>query len=218
MKYNLCLFDLDGTLTDPKLGITKSYQHALSKFDIHEEISDLVRFIGPPLREVFREHYGFSESETEKAVGYFREYFPETGLFENEVYPGIREVLEQLKSKEVIMAVATSKVAAYANRVLKHFALDIYFTFVSGDELDGSLTKNGKLEVIRIAQNAIDNERKMSAVIIGDRKYDIIGGQNAGIDSIGVTWGYGSRTELEEAGATWIADSTDELYRLISGA
>ena len=217
MKYNFCIFDLDGTLTDPKLGITKSYQYALSAFGIHEELDNLTRFIGPPLRDVFKDHYGFQESETEKAVAKFREYFSETGLLENDVYPGIREILTQLKDSGAIMAVATSKANIYAIRILEYFQLDGYFSFVSGDEMDGSLTKNGKGEIIRIAMDALDPERRMAAAIIGDRKYDILGGRDVGIDSIGITWGYGSRAELEEAGAKWIAESIDDLYRLIIG-
>ncbi len=215
-SYNLCLFDLDGTLTDPKIGITKSYQYALSTFDIHEELDNLIKFIGPPLRDVFRENYGFSNSDVERAVVKFREYFSETGLLENEVYPGIREVLKELKINGIVMAVATSKVTAYANRILKHFQLDDYFSFVSGDDMAGSLTKNGKRDIINIVLDGIDPERKMSAVMIGDRKHDIIGARENGIDSIGVTWGYGSNDELETAAATRIADTTDALYFLIT--
>ena len=217
MSYDLCLFDLDGTLTDPKLGIAKSYQYAVEAYGIHEDLDSLTQFIGPPLREVFREHYGFGAADIEMFVAKFREYFAETGLLENDVYPGIREVLERLKDCGAIMAVATSKVAVYAVRILNHFHLDGFFSYVSGDEMDGSLTKNGKGEIIRIALDVLDPERKLSAVIIGDRKHDIHGGSDAGIDSIGITWGYGSRAELEEAGATWIAESTDELFRLITG-
>ena len=217
MKYHLCLFDLDGTLTDPQLGITKSYQYALEAFDIHEELENLTRFIGPPLRDVFKKHYGFSISDTEKVVAKFREYFSETGLLENDVYPGIREILERLRGSGAVMAVATSKATIYAARILKHFHLDGYFSFVSGDEMDGSLTKNGKGKIIRIALDVLNPESMLSTVIIGDRKHDINGGHDAGIDSIGITWGYGSRTELEEAGATRIVATTDELFRLITG-
>ena len=217
IPYDLCLFDLDGTLTDPKLGITKSFQHALSSFGIHEELDDLTKFIGPPLRESFRDFYGFSDADIEKAVAKFREYFAETGLFENAVYPNIPETLKKLKGGGKTLAVVTSKAKAYAVQILKHFGLDVYFSFVSGDEMDGSLTKNGKRDIIRIAIDALDPERKMPVVMIGDRKHDIIGARDNGIDSIGNTWGYGSRDELETAGATWIVDAADELCRLIIG-
>ena len=215
MSYNLCLFDLDGTLTDPKIGITKSFQFALSTFGIHEELDKLTRFIGPPLREAFYDVYGFSDIDTERAVTKYREYFAETGLFENTVYPNIPETLQKLKNNGITLAVVTSKVTAYTNRILERFDLDKYFEFVSGDEMDGSLTKNGKRDIINIALKAVDPARVMSAVMIGDRKYDILGAREASIDSIGVTWGYGSLDELKKAGATQIVDSTDELYEMI---
>ena len=215
MKYNFCIFDLDGTLTDPQLGITKSYQYALAAYGIHEELDKLTKFIGPPLRDVFVEHYGFSIDDVENVVAKFREYFAETGLLENEVYSRIDEVLTKLNDNEIVMAVATSKVGLYAERILKHFALDEYFAFVSGDEMDGSLTKNGKGEIIRIALDAVDPDKKRSPVMIGDRMHDIQGAKDAGIDSIGVTWGYGSREELATAGATWIVDTMEQLCDLL---
>jgi phosphoglycolate phosphatase len=215
MRYSLCLFDLDGTLTDPKVGITKSFQYALSAFGIREEPDDLARFIGPPLREAFSESYGFSDADTERAVSKFREYFAVTGLLENAVYPAIPDTLQKLVESGATLAVVTSKVAAYANRILAHFDLASYFAAVSGDEMDGSLTKNGKRDLINIALDVIDRKRRASPVMIGDRKHDIIGAREAGVDSIGVTWGYGSRAELQEAGATEIAETADELVRLI---
>jgi len=215
--YDICLFDLDGTLTDPKLGITKSFQYALSAFGIYEELDSLTKFIGPPLREPFKNFYGFSDFDTEKAVAKFREYFAVTGLYENEVYPAIPETIQTLRDNGKVLAVVTSKVKDYANKILIHFNLDGYFVLVSGDEMDGSLTKNGKRDLISIALNALDPERKMTAVMIGDRKHDIIGANDTGIDSIGVTWGYGSDDELKTAGATRIVNDVDGLYSLIMG-
>jgi len=215
MSYKLCLFDLDGTLTDPKPGITKSFQYALSAFGIHEELDDLTKFIGPPLRETFSKFYGFSVADTEKAVAKYREYFAPKGLFENTVYPNIPETLQKLKDDGKFLAVATSKVKAYAEQILEHFNLDRYFDFVSGDDMDGSLSPNGKRDIICIAMDALDPNRKLPTVMIGDRKHDIIGAEEVGIDSIGVTWGYGPRDELETANATWIADSTDGLLQCL---
>ena len=217
MKYQLCLFDLDGTLTDPRTGIINSYHYALSAFGITEDFRDMSQFIGPPLREVFRERYGFSEADAEVAVAKFREYFSVTGLLENVVFAGIDELLLRLKNGGAVMAVATSKGLEYSERILEHFQIDGYFSCVSGDSMDGSLTKDGKREVIRIAMDAVDPERKLSAVMIGDRMHDIIGAREMGIDSIGVTWGYGSHEELKNAGATWIVDSPEELGCLILG-
>jgi phosphoglycolate phosphatase len=211
----ICLFDLDGTLTDPALGITKSYQKALAAFGIEEELPNLTRFIGPPLRGVFGEVYGLSPEETERAVAEFRAYFATTGLYENEVYEGIIEMLQRLRAVDITMAVATSKVTEYTQRILDHFELAPYFDFVSGDEMDGSLTRNGKQEIIRLALDALDPARKITAVMIGDREHDILGAKQNSLASIGVTWGYGSRTELEAAGATWIVETPGELVELI---
>jgi len=211
---NLCLFDLDGTLTDPKVGITKSVGYALNSFGIRvADIDDLKKFIGPPLRDSFREHYNFSAEETEKAIDKYREYFSETGIFENTLYGGIIDMLDRLKDKKITLAIATSKPTVFAARIAEHLGFRKYFEIIAGSELDGARSRKG--EIINYILDAIDPERKKSAVIIGDRKHDIIGGRETGIDSIGVTWGYGSRSELEEAKATWIVHSTDELYRCI---
>jgi len=213
--YDLCLFDLDGTLTDPKIGITKSYRYALAAFDIHEELENLEKFIGPPLRECFKDFYGLSESDTEKAVAKFREYFSKTGMLENTVYPGIPGILRDLMNNGKTLAVATNKVSLYSVEIIKHFGLDKYFAFVSGDDMDGSLTMNGKRDIILLALDTLDPDRLMRAVMIGDRRHDITGARDAGIDSIGITWGYGSRSEQTDAGATWIAENTDELLSLL---
>ena len=216
-RYEICVFDLDGTLTDPKEGIVHSYQHALSAFGIREEPENLVKFIGPPLRNVFGGHYGFSESDAEKAVKQFREYFQDAGFLENVLYPGIPEGLQRLKDGGMTLAVATNKITADARRILEHFGIDGFFSAVSGDRPDGSLSKDGKREIIRIALDALGPERGKAAVMIGDREIDIIGAEKAGIDSIGVTWGYGSIEELQKAGAKMIAGSVDEACRLVMG-
>ena len=215
MSYGICLFDLDGTLTDPGLGITKAFQYALARFGIEVKPDDLVRFIGPPIRESLRSIYGFSDADVEKAVAVYREYYGETGLYENTIYPDIIKILEKLRAEGKSLAVATSKATLYACKVLEHFGIDGYFSFVSGDNMDGSLTVGGKGGVIRAALDALDEARAGRPVMIGDRMYDIAGARKAGIDSIGVTWGYGSRDELIAEGATWIADSADELLRLV---
>ena len=214
-QYDLCIFDLDGTLTDPKVGITKSYQYALAAFGIHKETDDLVKYIGAPLREMFTADFGLSDADTEVAVAKYREYFAETGLYENVVYPGIPEALQRLADSGKTLAVATNKVTSYAQIILEHFGLDHFFAFVSGDEMDGSLSKNGKRDIIRIALEHFVANGFTAPVMIGDRRHDITGAVDEGIDSIGITWGYGDRAELEEAGATTIVDSTDALCQLI---
>ena len=211
---DLCLFDLDGTLTDPKVGITKSVAYALNSFGIHiADLDDLTRFIGPPLRDSFQDFYNFTEAQAEEAVSKYREYFSVTGIFENTLYNGILEMLAYLKDENVTMVIATSKPTVYAERIAEHFGFMKYFSLVSGCEFDG--TRSRKSEVICYALDIVDPGRNMTAAIIGDREHDIIGGRETSINSIGVTWGYGSRFELEEANATWIVDTTDELCRLI---
>ena len=217
MCYNLCLFDLDGTLTDPKLGITKSFQYALAAFGIHEELDQLIRFIGPPLRESFKNAYGFSDEDTEKAVAKHREYFSVTGLYENAIIPNIPEILEKLKNDGCILAVVTNKPTYFAKKILRHFNIDGYFSLVCGDDMKGSLTINGKCDLINTARNRLDPERNLSVVMIGDRQDDVIGARNAGIDSIGVLWGYGTAEELEAAKATKIVNTVDELYLWLIG-
>ena len=214
---NLCVFDLDGTLTDPKIGITKSFQYALSAFGIHEEADALTRHIGAPLRGIFLTGYGLSEADTETAVAKYREHYADKRLLENTVYRGIPEALRLLAGEGKQLAVATSKVSLYTHQILEHFGFDGFFAFVSGDDMDGSLTINGKNDIIRIALEHFSDVPKASAVMIGDRFHDMAGAKANGIDSIGVTWGYGSRAELEEAGAGSIVDSPEELCRLLIG-
>ena len=211
----LCLFDLDGTLTDPKIGITKSVNYALNSFGIYvADLDELDKFIGPPLWESFHDFYGFTEAEVKVAVQKYREYFTEKGIFENSLYPGIIEMLENLSNADVTMAIATSKPTVFAARIAEHFGFAKYFAFIAGSELDGARSK--KSEVINYALDNIDSERKMTAIMIGDREHDIIGGREAGVITVGVTWGYGARAELVEAGATWLAGAPDELYHIIT--
>ncbi|MCL2373529.1 MAG: HAD family hydrolase [Defluviitaleaceae bacterium] len=212
--YNLCLFDLDGTLTDPKVGITKSVKHALAHFGIEVPSLDaLEKFIGPPLRDSFREFYGFTPEEAELAVAKYREYFPTKGIFENELYPGIMETLAKLQAHNITMAMATSKPTIYAEIIAEHFGFKRYFTAIIGSELDGRRGK--KSEVIEYVLETLDPKRQMKPIMIGDRNYDIIGANETAISSIGVTWGYGSQAELAAAGATFIAGSPGELSEII---
>ncbi|BBH22054.1 hypothetical protein Back11_33990 [Paenibacillus baekrokdamisoli] len=137
MKYSTILFDLDGTLTNPKLGITKSVQYGLSKYNIMEEnLDNLEPFIGPPLAHSFMEFYSFSESEAKNAVEYYREYFATKGIYENELYDGIIELLENLVSQQCVLMVATSKPTIFAEKILDYFGIDKYFEFVCGSHLE----------------------------------------------------------------------------------
>ncbi|PKM87636.1 MAG: phosphoglycolate phosphatase [Firmicutes bacterium HGW-Firmicutes-12] len=214
IKYDTILFDLDGTLTEPKKGITRSFQYALKKFGIIEENMEvLLSFIGPPLKSTFINHYGFNEKKAWEAVVYYREYFTEKGMFENEVFLGISEMLHELKGNGKRVLLATSKASIYSDRILEYFNIRAYFDYIVGSNLDG--TRAEKNEVISYALSLLDNKDNYTPVMVGDRKHDIIGAQQVGIDSIAVTYGYGLRQELEEAGATHILDTVDELKKFL---
>ncbi len=212
MKY--ILLDLDGTITDPKEGITRSVQYALkSKGILIEDLDSLCRHIGPPLKTSFMDFYGFSESEAEELVKKYREYFRDTGIFENKVYEGMDELLRKLRATGKKLITATSKPEVFAKRILEHFGLDHYFDDICGASMDNSRIE--KEDVIRYAleKNGI---RDLSEVImIGDREHDVIGAHKVGIASLGVLFGYGSRQELEEAGADRLALTVAEIYDVI---
>lgn len=212
--YRAIMFDLDGTLTDPKVGITSSVQYALAKFGV--EVSDretLVPFIGPPLIESFERYYGFSHEQAIEAVAGYREYFGVTGLFENELYPGIPELLSQLKDRGIALGIATSKATIFAEQIVEHFGISQYFDVVVGSNLDH--TRVAKAEVIGYLRSEHLPFRTESIVMIGDREHDIIGAKTHGLNAIGVAYGYGSRLELETAGALGVAETVAELGALL---
>ncbi len=212
--YQYLLFDLDGTLTDPGLGITNSVMYALRKFGVDvPERSQLYPFIGPPLKDSFRSCYGFSDEKCELAVMYYREYFKKKGMFENEVYDGIHDLLTRLKASGRSLIVATSKPEVFAVDILRHFDLYKYFDFVSGATLND--VRNKKADIIRYALESC-GIAKSSAVMIGDRKHDMIGAKENGLDSIGVLYGYGTYDELKTAGATMLAAEPADIWNEIS--
>ena len=213
-KYQYALFDLDGTLTDPGEGITRSVQYALAKFGINvENRRELFCFIGPPLHESFEVYYGFSRPDAMKAVDAYREYYAVKGIFENLVYDGIGEMLAELQKNGVKICLATSKPELYAKQILEHFELDSYFTAVAGSEMDGTRTK--KAEVIERALMLLGNPSVADCVMIGDREHDVLGGSANGLDTVGVLFGYGNREELERAGATYIAATPAEIVKIL---
>ena len=208
------LFDLDGTLTDPEEGITKSVEKALNYFGVFvESRKELLGFIGPPLVDSFMKYFSFSEEQALLAVEKYREYFSVKGLFENRKYEGVDELLEALKNKGKILILATSKPHIYAEKIMDHFDMSKYFHRIVGPELDGTL--NHKHEVIEHIIKTEPIEDLSSAVMIGDRKMDIEGAHKNGIRAIGLTYSFGSREEHEKAGADKIIDSIDELYDIL---
>lgn len=213
IKY--VLFDLDGTLTDPKEGITKCVRYALSKFGIEADTEELLPFIGPPLHESFPEYYGFSKEDTEKAVAFYRERFHETGKYENVPYEGMKDFLRELKENGFITAVATSKPEVPSVDILNHFGFAPYFDVISGSNPDG--TKSKKPELMEDVRRRLSIEKEdflAHAVMIGDRKYDIEGAKAVGIRSIGVSYGYAPEGELEAAKPDFAANSVKELRSL----
>lgn len=215
-EYEYILFDLDGTLTDPAVGITKSVAYALGKFGIEvSDITQLNHFIGPPLLDSFMECYGFDKEKAQTAIDYYRERFKVKGIYENVVYGGVPEMLRALKNSGKKLILATSKPEPFAKEILRHFGLEEYFDYAAGSNFDG--TRTAKAEVIEYALEAAGVTDKSAAIMVGDRKHDIFGAYKTGLDSIGVLYGYGSREELEAAGATYIAETVEDLTKLILG-
>ena len=213
--YDAVLFDLDGTLTDSKIGITKSVQYALSKFNIREDnLESLESFIGPPLSEAFQKYYSFEPSQAQDAVDFYREYFSTSGMYENAVYPGIPDLLADLKSKRKKLIVATSKPTIFANQILNAFNLYQYFTTVVGSHLDG--TRTSKTEIIAHALSTLGKSKENGAVMVGDREHDVVGAQGNAIDSIAVTYGYGSLLELQRTNPTYLAHAVEDIGALTS--
>lgn len=215
--FKYILFDLDGTLTDSAPGITASVKYALEKSG--EPVPDypvLCKFIGPPLLYGFMNFCGMSEERAEKAVGYYREYYGVKGIFESELYPGIKELLSQLFSSNKKVILATSKPEVFAVKILEHFGISDYFYFTAGATLDKTRTE--KADVIAYALKSAGVTDRRKAVMVGDRFHDIDGAKANGIRSVGVLYGFGSRKELENAGADFIAMDTNELYRILLGS
>lgn len=215
IMYEILLFDLDGTLTDPKIGITSSVQYALQKMGIvADDIEKLTPFIGPPLLNSFKEFYQMSDEEAKQAIVYYRERFAVKGLYENQVYLGMNGLLDNLYKQGKILIVATSKPTEFSVKILEHFNLFQYFTAIIGSNLDGTRTDKG--DVIEYALTNKDLAERSKIVMVGDRKYDVIGAKRNGIDAIAVTYGYGSYDELVAAEPNHIVSSVKELSILLT--
>lgn len=201
-------------MTDPGIGITNSVIYALKKYNIEvSDRSELYKFIGPPLLDSFMRFYGFTEEEARRAIDYYREYFSVKGLFENAVYEDIPALLKDLKDKGKTLIVATSKPQVFAEQILEHFKIDKYFSFIGGSTLEETRTQ--KAEVIEYVLETMNISDFSKTVMIGDREHDVIGAKKVGIKSIGVLYGYGSRDELEKAGADYIVRSVREIKDIV---
>ncbi|HEM2826128.1 TPA: HAD family hydrolase [Streptococcus suis] len=211
--YQTILFDLDGTLTDSGQGILNSVAYALEKMGIEEpDTANLNRFIGPPLYESFLRFYQLNPEDTQSAVDAFRVYFKEKGMFENQLYPGIIPLLEELRTAGKTLVIATSKPEIFAKQILEHFGIAHYFDVIAGASLDSS--RISKADVIGYAINQLEAFPK-HAVMIGDREHDIEGARMHQLPAIGVLYGYGNKQEFEKAGATMIVETVQDLKRVL---
>ena len=212
--YHYIFFDLDGTLTDSKEGILNSLRYAFDK--LGEPVppeSTLIKFIGPPLYASFMDFYGLDRQKALEAVEFYREYYRDRGIWENEVYAGIPELLAKLKGAGKRLLVATSKPENFALQILEHFHLRQYFDRVAGSTLDSSRVEKADVICYALEQQGI--APGPSVVMVGDREHDVLGARKAGLDCIGVLFGYGDAPELQKAGAARIAATVEELAGLL---
>lgn len=212
--YKYILFDLDGTVTDPGEGITKSVAHALSYWDIHvDDLTKLYCFIGPPLVDSFMEYYGFSKEDAVEAMNKYRERYGVVGLFENVPYEGIEDLFIAIRNSGRKIILATSKPEEFSVRILEKFDLIKYFDHVCGASLDENRSK--KADVIKYALKTAGITDTSEVLMVGDRQHDIIGARENSIDCLAVLYGYGNREEFEEHGAKYIAENVEDIMDII---
>ncbi len=213
--FEFILFDLDGTLTDSGPGILNCLEYALEDQGIPIPERDQMRaLLGPPLVDTFRDVFGMNDQQIAQAIDKYRERYHDIGLFENSVYEGVPELLAELQTAGMRMATATSKPEYSATRILQHFELDQYFEFIGAAALDG--TRDSKSLVIKhTLDNTNTNPTSHNMIMIGDRRHDVYGAREHGIDTIGVLWGYGDADELTSAGVTDLATNTENLKNLL---
>ena len=212
--YDYIAFDLDGTLTDPEVGLVKGFIYAFDRVGIeYDSPESLRRYIGPPLHEEWKREYGMTEEETKNAIAIFREYYDEFGWAENRVYDGIVELLESLKAAGKTIVLATSKPENTARRIMALFDLDKYFDFMGGAST--SSTRDKKWEVLEYSLASVGATDMSKCILVGDRKYDAEGAKICGIDSLGVLYGHGTLSELEAAGFNYIADTPESVADLL---
>ena len=215
MNFHTILFDLDGTVTDPKEGITRSVAYALEHFGIKvEDLDTLTNFIGPPLLESFSSFCGLSDEDSRTAVSKYRERYSVTGWAENVPYDGIAELLADLKKAGKRISLATSKPEEFAVKILEHFDLAQYFDLICGAPMNAP-KGHGKVDVIEDALKRLGITERSGVLMVGDRLHDIEGAHKANIPCAGVLFGYGDRAEHEKYGADYIAEDMDELRRLL---
>lgn len=216
MKY--VFFDLDGTITDPKEGITKSVEYSLKNFGISvSNLDDLCKFIGPPLSDSYEEFYGFTKEQAKEAIAWYRVYYSKKGIFQCELYRGISELISHLYNKDIKVVLATSKPTEYAIDILKHFEIYKYFDYISGSAMDGSIVNKDD-----IINQAVEHYKKIDGdfdesqvVMIGDRKFDYIGASKCNIKCILISYGYGEMEELLSCQPFALKKSVEELQEFL---
>ncbi len=214
MKIHTVLFDLDGTITDSGQGIMNSVRYALRKTGKDVPGGEVLRsFVGPPLHEQFQRVCGITEEESLKMVDVYREYYSEQGIFENRLYDGIIPMLQQIKKAGLHILMATSKAEKYAGIIADHYGFAQYFDFIGGALMSGKRTD--KWEVIEYALTSMKITDREGVMMVGDRIYDIEGARKAGIYSLGVLYGYGSREEMEKASPDFLAQTPEEAADII---
>ncbi len=212
MKYRNILFDLDGTLTDSGPGIIACIQYMLEHYGLPVPPAEELRVcVGPPLVDSFTRLFGFTEEKAHEAVGVYRERYIPIGMFENSVYEGIPSLLKGLYEAGARLYIATSKPTEMARQILMHFGLDGYFTQICGASMDERLTAKDDIIEDLLRRLSLSEEEKAATCMVGDRKYDIFGGQKFGLDTVGVRYGYCEENELEEAGATYVFSTAAQL-------
>jgi phosphoglycolate phosphatase len=214
-RYQAILFDLDGTLTDSRPGIINTMQHALTEIGANVPAAETLHdWIGPPLRASFLKYLGRPEL-ADHAVAIYREHYARQGAYENQPWPGILDLLAELRERRIPMAVATSKYRPAARQILDHFAMTDFFVAVAGptDDVPGDT----KAAAIATALAALAEPHRRGAVMVGDRHHDVHGARSHGLPCIGVSYGYGSHVELSNAGAAPIVASVDALRHEILG-
>ena len=214
MSYQHIVFDLDGTLTDPKIGITSAIRFALSRMGYPEPpAEELLDWIGPPLFDSFIDKFSMTPAQALKAVDYYREYYSDRGLYENHPYQGVEALLKKLQADGVDLYVATSKPEVYARKILDHFGLSDYFRWIAGSTLDGRISR--KEDVLDYLTDQCLIGREDSVLMVGDRRFDVEGARHAGFDSGAVLYGYGSREELEYCDPNYIFESPEHILKIL---
>ncbi|MDO4492725.1 MAG: HAD family hydrolase [Clostridia bacterium] len=211
------LFDLDGTLTDPAIGITNAVMVALAHWNIHPATrEELYPFIGPPLLDSFMKFYGFTEDQAHEAIRHYRGHYATIGLYENKVYDGVAEMLRNLKEAGKVILLATSKPEAFAEKILEKFGLSVYFDGIYGSLLNE--TRVHKDEVIEYALEQHGNPAPEDCLMIGDREHDVFGSAKHGLSCVGVLYGYGDAEELTKAGAVHLCETVKDLEEYLLNA